>query len=166
MQALDSIRYNAEKRKWEHDTRGIVSRNVEVFCAECGHPVESPLKERILARIEPPRDEQVETAVHLLAGDKRFRRAVRMAKKGLLDKVKMRAETGEEGGYTITKALVFEIPSESEPGKTYTVRVSCNCPDFKFRGVSCKHVEAALLACQAPELAAGQQTQEAQKVPA
>jgi hypothetical protein len=34
--------------------------------------------------------------------------------------------------------------SESKPGKFYIVRDdgSCNCPDYQFRGIQCKHAYA------------------------
>ena len=42
---------------------------------------------------------------------------------------------------------LFSVQSETDPGKWYVVTTgesgSCTCPDATYRGVSCKHEQAA-----------------------
>ena len=44
---------------------------------------------------------------------------------------------------------LYYVQSERTPGKTYEVKVSesCSCPDFQYRGVTCKHILLTRMIC-------------------
>jgi uncharacterized Zn finger protein len=42
---------------------------------------------------------------------------------------------------------LFEVESEKHPNRTYVVDLisrTCTCPHFRYRGVQCKHIKAAV----------------------
>ena len=57
---------------------------------------------------------------------------------------------GKEKKVVHVEGNLYNVESERPPGTIYEVRMpndSCSCPDFQYRGATCKHLILTRMSC-------------------